>query len=163
MCATRPVILLIISAEYGKNPSRIIHAVERIRRDTPYVSSFIAKLWLNELENIALFRSYRADLACGPHWRTKLNYMWYTHPLKCVCEVGLYPLDYLNTNPSVENIRTHILHLKEHDICVTAWYLLVLLMLTKINWNINRLTWENFHGVFPCYIIIQYTFWTENA
>ena len=49
---THPLILVIISAQYGKNSSRILHAVEQIRQDVLYFSSCIAKSLLNELENI---------------------------------------------------------------------------------------------------------------
>ena len=42
----------IICAKYGKNSSRTVHAVEQTQQDVPYFSSFIAKSWLNDLEDI---------------------------------------------------------------------------------------------------------------
>ena len=51
LCATHPLMLVIICAQYRKNPSRTVHAVERIRQDVPYFSSFIAKSWLNNLKD----------------------------------------------------------------------------------------------------------------
>ena len=50
--STHLLMLLIICAKYGKNPSRTAHAVEQTWKDVPYFSSFIAKSWLNDLENI---------------------------------------------------------------------------------------------------------------
>ena len=38
--------------KYGKNPSRTVCAVELTRQNVPYFSSFIAKSWLNDLEDI---------------------------------------------------------------------------------------------------------------
>ena len=51
MHATHPLILAIICAKHRKNPSRIVCAVERTT-DATYFSSFIAKSWLNDLEDI---------------------------------------------------------------------------------------------------------------
>ena len=45
-------MLVIICAKYGKNSSRTVSAVERTRQDVSYLSSFIAKSWLNDLEDI---------------------------------------------------------------------------------------------------------------
>ena len=45
-------MLVIICAKYRKNLSRTVHAVERTAQDNPYFSSFIAKSWLNDLEDI---------------------------------------------------------------------------------------------------------------
>ena len=50
--ATHPLMLVIICAKYGKNPSRTVHAVEQTRQNVPYFSHFIAKSWLNDLEDI---------------------------------------------------------------------------------------------------------------
>ena len=52
LCMTHPLMLVIICAKYGKNPSRTVHAVEWTRQDVLYFSSFIAKSWLNDLEDI---------------------------------------------------------------------------------------------------------------
>ena len=46
------IMLLIICAKYGRKPSRTVCAVERTREEGPYFSSFIAKSWLNDLEDI---------------------------------------------------------------------------------------------------------------
>ena len=42
----------IICAKYGKNPHKNVKSVEQTRQDKPYFSSFIAKLWLNDPEDI---------------------------------------------------------------------------------------------------------------
>ena len=49
-----PLMLVIIFAKYGKNSSRNVHIVEHIWQDVPYFNSFIAKSWLNDLEDIGL-------------------------------------------------------------------------------------------------------------
>ena len=51
LCATHPLMLVIICAKQGKNPFRTVHAVERTWQDVPYFSSFVAK-WLNDLDDI---------------------------------------------------------------------------------------------------------------
>ena len=48
---THPLILVTIYAKYGKNRSRTVCAVERTRQVTHF-SSFIASLWLNDLDGI---------------------------------------------------------------------------------------------------------------
>ena len=45
------LMLVIICAKYGKI-SRTVSAVERTQQDVSYLSSFIAKTWLNDLEDI---------------------------------------------------------------------------------------------------------------
>ena len=50
--STRHLLLVIICAKYGKNPSRKVHAGEGTWRDVPYFCSYIAKSWLNDLEDI---------------------------------------------------------------------------------------------------------------
>ena len=49
---TQPLLLVIICAQYGMNPPRTVCAVEWTRQAVPYCSSFIAKSWLNNLEDI---------------------------------------------------------------------------------------------------------------
>ena len=49
--ATHPLTMVIICAKYGNNPPRTVDAVERTRHDMSYFSSFIAKSWLNDLED----------------------------------------------------------------------------------------------------------------
>ena len=49
-CTTHLLMPMIICAKYGKNPTRTIHAVEQIKQDVLYFSSFIVKLWLNDLK-----------------------------------------------------------------------------------------------------------------
>ena len=61
LCATHPLILVIIYAKYGKNPSRTVHAVERTQQDMLYFSIFITKLWLSDLEDIP---SHAGDHLC---------------------------------------------------------------------------------------------------
>ena len=50
--AAHLLMLVIICAKYGMNSSRTVSAVGWTRQDVPYFSSFIAKLWLNDLEDI---------------------------------------------------------------------------------------------------------------
>ena len=50
--ATHPLMLVIICAKQGKNPSRTVHVVERTPQEVSYFSNFIAKSWLNGLEDI---------------------------------------------------------------------------------------------------------------
>ena len=48
-------MLVTICAKYGKNSIRTVRAgehIEHTRQDVPYSSSFIAKFWLNDLEDI---------------------------------------------------------------------------------------------------------------
>ena len=45
-CAWHTLMLVIICAKDGNDPSRTICAVQRTRQDVPYFSSFIAKSWL---------------------------------------------------------------------------------------------------------------------
>ena len=53
MSTTHPVMLVVICAQYGKNPSRTVDVTERTRHAVrTYFSSFIAKLCLNDLEDI---------------------------------------------------------------------------------------------------------------
>ena len=49
---THSLMLVLICAKYGMNPSRTVDAVDWTWQDVPYFSSFIAKLWLNDLEDI---------------------------------------------------------------------------------------------------------------
>ena len=49
---THPLMLVIICAKYGKNPFTTAHVVEQTRQDVLYFNSFIAKSWLNDLEDI---------------------------------------------------------------------------------------------------------------
>ena len=51
LCATHPLMLVIIHAKYGKNSFRTVCAVKRTQQDVPYFSSFITKSWLNDLED----------------------------------------------------------------------------------------------------------------
>ena len=51
-CMTHPLMQVIICAKYGKDPSRTTDSVERTWQVVPYFSSFIAKLWLNDLGDI---------------------------------------------------------------------------------------------------------------
>ena len=44
-------MLVIICAKYGKNSSKNVCAIEGMQ-DVPYFSSFIANLWLKDLEDI---------------------------------------------------------------------------------------------------------------
>ena len=48
-----PLMLVINCAKYGKNPSRTVRAVEETRQDVTYSSNFIAKSWLNDIEDIS--------------------------------------------------------------------------------------------------------------
>ena len=43
---------MIICAKYGKNPSRTVCAVKRTWQDVTYFSSYIAKSWLNDIQDI---------------------------------------------------------------------------------------------------------------
>ena len=52
MHTTHPLMLVIICAKYGKDPSRTVCSVERTQEDVPYFSIFIAKSWLYDLEDI---------------------------------------------------------------------------------------------------------------
>ena len=47
-----PLMLVIICAKYGRNPSRTVHAVEQMGQDITYFSSFIAKSRLNGLGDV---------------------------------------------------------------------------------------------------------------
>ena len=57
---THPLMLVIIGAKYeknpmvlhGLNPCRTVDAIEQTDQDMPYFSSFIAKSWLNDIEDI---------------------------------------------------------------------------------------------------------------
>ena len=49
--ATHTLMLVIICNKYGKNSSRTVCAVEQTWQDVPYFSSFIAKSWLNDVED----------------------------------------------------------------------------------------------------------------
>ena len=53
MCATHPLILVIICTTYGKKPSITVHAVEHTQRfHMKHFISFTAKSWLNDLEDV---------------------------------------------------------------------------------------------------------------
>ena len=52
LCMTHPLMLVIICAKYGKNPSRTVHAVEWTKQDEQYFNSVIANSWLNDIEDI---------------------------------------------------------------------------------------------------------------
>ena len=52
LCMTHLLMLVITCAKYGKNPSRIVDAVEQTWKDVSYFISFITKSWLNDLEDI---------------------------------------------------------------------------------------------------------------
>ena len=58
VCATQPLIEVIICAQYGKNPARTVHGVEQTQQGVPYFSNFIAKSWLNYLEDVKLKGHY---------------------------------------------------------------------------------------------------------
>ena len=45
-------MLVTLCAKYGKNPSKTARAVERAWQGVPYFISFIAQLWLNDIEDI---------------------------------------------------------------------------------------------------------------
>ena len=45
-------MLVIICAKYGKNSSKNVCAIHVGMQDVPYFSSFIANLWLKDLEDI---------------------------------------------------------------------------------------------------------------
>ena len=47
---THPLMQVIICAKYGKNPSKSVCAIEWTWQDVTYFSSFIAKPWMNDLE-----------------------------------------------------------------------------------------------------------------
>ena len=49
---THSLILVITCAKYGQNPSRTVCAIEQTQQDVPYFSSFTAKSWLGDLEDI---------------------------------------------------------------------------------------------------------------
>ena len=51
--STHLLMLIIICAKYGTNSSRTVSAVEPTRQYVSYFSSFIAKSWLNDLEDIS--------------------------------------------------------------------------------------------------------------
>ena len=51
--ATHPIMLVIICAKYEKNSSRTVCAVDQKRQDVPYFSSFIAKSWWIDLEDMS--------------------------------------------------------------------------------------------------------------
>ena len=52
LCATHTLMMVIICGKYGKNPTRTEYAVEQTPQDVRYFSSFIAKSWLTDLEDI---------------------------------------------------------------------------------------------------------------
>ena len=55
---TNCLMLVIICAKYGKNPVRSVCAVEWTQQDVTFFSSFIAKSWLNDLEDINQFKGH---------------------------------------------------------------------------------------------------------
>ena len=64
LCATHPLMLVIICAKYEKNPSRTVCAVEQTRKHVPYYTSFVANSWLNDLEDIG--QAHRSLCATHP-------------------------------------------------------------------------------------------------
>ena len=60
---THPLMVMIICAKYGNNPSRTVSGVEQTLQDMTYFSSFFAKSWLNDLEDIG--QGQRS--LCMPH------------------------------------------------------------------------------------------------
>ena len=98
LCATRHLMLVITCVQCGTNPSRNVRDEERTPQDMPNFCSFIAKSWLNDLDDIGVgqrslcsthflmlviifakygqktiqnCKSYRADTACGKDGRTE--------------------------------------------------------------------------------------------
>ena len=66
---THPHMLQIICAKYGKNPFQTASLVEQTRQ-VPYFSSFDAKLWLNDLDNIGqdqkhVTHSHNLEIICA--------------------------------------------------------------------------------------------------
>ena len=58
-------MLMIIFVKYVKNPSRTVRAVKQILKHVPNFRSFIAKSWLNDLEDICEGQGHMALLT---HW-----------------------------------------------------------------------------------------------
>ena len=52
-CTTHHLMLVIICTKYGRNPSRTVCALERIRQNVPYFSSVFEKSSLNDIEDIS--------------------------------------------------------------------------------------------------------------
>ena len=50
---THVLMLVAISTKYTKHPSTTVCAVEQTRQDVMYLNSFIAKSWLNDLEDMS--------------------------------------------------------------------------------------------------------------
>ena len=54
LCATRHLMLVITCVQCGTNPSRNVRDEERTPQDMPNFCSFIAKSWLNDLDDIGV-------------------------------------------------------------------------------------------------------------
>ena len=84
-CMTHPLMLVIICAKYGKYTSRSVDAEERTRPDVPYISSFIAKSWLNDLADIGQGR--RSLHATHPLIPVIIYAKYGNSPSRTVCAV----------------------------------------------------------------------------
>ena len=52
LCAPHQLMLVMICAKYGNNPARSVHVADtRCALYVPYFSRFIAKSWINDLED----------------------------------------------------------------------------------------------------------------
>ena len=49
---THPLMVIIICAKYGNNPSRTVCTVEQTQEDVPHLSSFAANSWVKDLDHI---------------------------------------------------------------------------------------------------------------
>ena len=51
LCRTHPLMPMINSAQYGKNPSRTVHAVKRTQQMWHILADSFSKSWLNDLQD----------------------------------------------------------------------------------------------------------------
>ena len=74
--ATHPLMLVIICAQYGMNPSRTLCAVHQTQQDELYFSSFcfFAKSWLNDLQDKG--QGQRSLYAAHPLTNDHLCLIW---------------------------------------------------------------------------------------
>ena len=86
-------MLVTICAKHGKNPPRTVVAIEQTREDVPHLSSFIAKSWLNGLEDI------------GQGQKS----LCMTHPLMLVVICSKYGKNPSRTVDAVERTRQDVI------------------------------------------------------
>ena len=82
-------MLEIICAKYEKNPSRTVRAVAQTRPDVPYCSSFIAKSWLNDLQDIG--QGQRSLCATYPLMLVIICAWYGKNPFRTVAVTGQTP------------------------------------------------------------------------